>query len=89
MYWPYLFSIQPPKYPKKIDEPLAEKGRVIFENICSECHGTYGSKEEYPNLLIPESIVGTDSLLNQSNYQYSDMIDLVQSQLVQQRGSSG
>ena len=30
---------------------------------------------EYPNLLIPESIVGTDSLLNQSNYQYSDMID--------------
>jgi len=71
----YIFSVQPPKYPKKIDESLAEKGRIIFENTCSECHGTYGSKEEYPNLLIPESIVGTDSLLNQSNYQYSDMID--------------
>jgi len=71
----YIYSIQSPKYPGKIEPPLAEKGRVIFENICSQCHGTYGDKQEYPNLLIPESIVGTDSLLNQSNYQYSDMID--------------
>jgi len=71
----YIYSIQPPKYPGKIKQPLAEKGRVIFENICSQCHGTYGDKQEYPNLLIPESIVGTDSLLNQTNYQYSDMID--------------
>ena len=70
----YIYSIQPPKYPREIDKPLAEKGRIIFENVCSECHGTYGDKGEYPNLLIPESVVGTDSLLNQSNYQYSDMI---------------
>jgi mono/diheme cytochrome c family protein len=71
----YIYSIQPPKYPGPIDEPLAQQGKIIFENNCSSCHGTYGSNDQYPNLLIPESMIGTDSLLNQSNYQYSDMID--------------
>ncbi len=71
----FIYSIQPPKYPKAVDQDLAQQGRVIFENNCSSCHGSYGPGGEYPNLLIPESIVGTDSLLNQSNYQYSDMID--------------
>lgn len=71
----YIRSIQPPKYPKEIDQQLAEKGRIIYENTCSECHGSYGAGAEYPNLLIPESVIGTDSMLNQSNYQYSDMIE--------------
>jgi len=70
----YIFSLEPPKYPKQIDRSLAEKGKVIFENSCSQCHGTYGANGEFPNLLIPESVIGTDSLLNQSNYQYSDMV---------------
>lgn len=71
----YLYTVQPPKYPLPINEQLAQQGKVIFENNCSGCHGTYGSDGQYPNLLIPESIVGTDSLLNKSNYQYSDMIE--------------
>jgi hypothetical protein len=71
----FIYSIQAPKYPKPIDEPLAKKGKVIFENLCSDCHGTYGKDEQYPNLLIPESNVGTDSMLNNSNFQYSNMID--------------
>jgi hypothetical protein len=71
----YLYTIEPPKYPKKIDEQLAKEGKIIFENNCSRCHGTYGSNGQYPNLLIPESIIGTDSLLNKNNYQYSDMIE--------------
>jgi mono/diheme cytochrome c family protein len=71
----YLYTVEPPKYPKAIDEQLARQGKIIFENNCSGCHGTYGNNEEYPNLLIPESIIGTDSLLNKTNYQYSDMID--------------
>jgi hypothetical protein len=70
-----LYSLQPPKYPFAINTQLAEQGKKIFENTCDGCHGTYGNKESYPNLLIPESIIGTDSMLNQSNYQYSGMID--------------
>jgi mono/diheme cytochrome c family protein len=64
----YIYSLEAPKYPKAIDEALAAKGKIIFEQNCSDCHGTYGSKSSYPNLLIPESIVQTDSLLNKSNY---------------------
>jgi hypothetical protein len=71
----YLYGIQPPKYPLAIDQALADNGKIIFEKTCSGCHGTYGDKSSYPNLLIPESIVGTDSFLNKTNYQYSDMVD--------------
>ena len=71
----FIYSIQPPKYPGAVDEQLATKGKIIFENTCSKCHGTYGASGQYPNLLIPESIIGTDSFLNKSNYQYSDMVD--------------
>ena len=71
----YLYTIEPPKYPMQIDQQLAQQGKIIFENTCSGCHGSYGSNGDYPNLLIPESIIGTDSLLNKSNYQYSDMIE--------------
>jgi len=71
----FIYSIQPPKYPKPIDEALAQQGKIIFENNCSSCHGRYGDDAQYPNLLIPESIIGTDSLLNKDKYQYSNMID--------------
>lgn len=64
----YINSLQPPKYPKPIDAGLATKGKTIFELNCSGCHGKYGEKESYPNLLIPSSIIQTDSLLFKSNY---------------------
>jgi len=64
----YIYSLQPPKYPRAVDQPLAAKGKTIFEQNCSDCHGTYGANSNYPNLLIPESIVQTDSLLFKSNY---------------------
>jgi len=71
----YIYSLQPPKYPKAIDASLAAKGRIIFEQNCSDCHGPYGEKSSYPNLLIPESIVQTDSLLNKSNYSNPQFVD--------------
>jgi hypothetical protein len=64
----YIYSLQPPKYPKSIDQSLAAKGQILFEKNCSDCHGTYGENNTYPNLLIPESTVKTDSLLYKSNY---------------------
>jgi len=64
----YIYSLQPPKYPGTVNAALAAKGKAVFQTNCSGCHGSYGAKSTYPNLLIPESIVGTDSLLYKSNY---------------------
>lgn len=69
----FIKSINPPKYPKEINNDLATKGKAIFINTCSKCHGTYGNDGKYPNLLIPASIIKTDSLLflgNQQNPQF-------------------
>lgn len=64
----YINTIEPPAYPGSIDATLASKGRKVFNAHCSACHGTYGEKGNYPNLLIPERIIQTDSLLFISNY---------------------
>ena len=70
----YINSIEPPKYPYPVDMSLASEGRLVFGKNCSKCHGTYGPDGRYPNLLIPQAVIGTDSLINNSNYQQSDMI---------------
>lgn len=64
----YIYSLQPPTYPKPIDTKLADKGQLIFEQYCMDCHGTYGKDASYPNLLIPEEVIQTDSSLYSSNY---------------------
>ena len=64
----YIFSLQPPVYPQAVNKPLAESGQLIFEASCSDCHGTYGTNSIYPNLLIPEDVIQTDSMLCSSNY---------------------
>ncbi|QGJ69637.1 Cytochrome c [Planctomycetales bacterium 10988] len=58
----WIESLQPPPYPGKIDQPLADKGKLLFEQTCADCHGTYGEKETYPNLIVPIEEVGTDRL---------------------------
>lgn len=71
----YLYSLEPPKYPKPINEALAQNGKRIFENNCSKCHGTYGENETYPNLLIPTHIIKTDSALVESNFSSPEYIE--------------
>lgn len=57
----YLASIEPPKWPfGTIDRDLSQAGRVVFERTCSGCHGTYGDRESYPNLVVDLAAVGTD-----------------------------
>jgi len=68
----YIYSIQPPKYPYPIDQALAKRGGVIFVEHCAKCHG---SSTDYPNLMVPEALVGTDSLLYKSNYQSPQFIE--------------
>jgi cytochrome c553 len=71
----YLKSIEPPKYSRAIDADLASKGKAVFEKGCSNCHGSYGENANYPNLLIPEKIIQTDSLLFKANYQNPQFIE--------------
>ena len=71
----YINSIQPPKFPKAINTPMAAEGKDIFIVNCSKCHGTYGQNGKYPNLLIPESIIQTDSALYTSNYSNPQMVN--------------
>lgn len=71
----FLRSIEPPKYPLPTDSILASKGKAVFNNSCNKCHGTYGEQVSYPNLLIPERIIKTDSLLFKANYQNPQFIE--------------
>jgi mono/diheme cytochrome c family protein len=71
----YIFSQEPPKYPGIIDKALAVDGEKIFNKKCGGCHGSYGATEKYPNLLIPEPVIQTDSLLYKSNYSASQFVD--------------
>lgn len=71
----YINSIQAPKYPKTINEQLAAEGHALFDKNCAKCHGAYGKNGSYPNLLIPASIIKTDSALYQSNYSNRQFIE--------------
>lgn len=71
----YIYSLEPPKYPAAINASLAKQGQQIFERRCAKCHGSYGDKESYPNLLIPQSVIRTDSLLSQSNYSHPQFVN--------------
>ena len=71
----YIYSLEAPVYPRPVSPLLAKKGKELFSQNCSNCHGTYGQEPEYPNLLIPISIIQTDSFLCNSNYSNPQFID--------------
>jgi hypothetical protein len=56
----WIESLEPPKYPFKVDAELAAQGRAVFEKNCSRCHGIYGSDEKYEQIVVPLEEVGTD-----------------------------
>lgn len=56
----YLSSLEPPKYPGKIDTDKANQGRIVFNNHCSECHGAYGDNAEYPEQMVSIDVIKTD-----------------------------
>lgn len=71
----YIYSINPPPYPNPVIPELVRKGKAVYRQNCSKCHGSYGPDAEYPNLLIPISSIQTDSLLCKSNYSSPQFID--------------
>lgn len=58
----YLLSIPVPRYPYPINAELAERGRIAFNRVCAECHGTYGPGGVWPQRHVPLEDVGTDPL---------------------------
>lgn len=71
----YIRTLEPPKYPYDIDGKLARKGKRIFNNNCSGCHGTYGARGDYPNQLVAVSTVQTDSALCNAIVENKEFID--------------
>ena len=58
----YIESVRAPAWPFEIDRALAARGKVAFEATCSRCHGTYGEKGSYPEVMVPIDVIGTDRL---------------------------
>ncbi|MFI4876167.1 MAG: cytochrome c, partial [Blastopirellula sp. JB062] len=56
----YLQSLEPPKYPFAVDQPLADTGKIAFEKTCARCHGKYDAGETYPSRIVDIDEVGTD-----------------------------
>jgi mono/diheme cytochrome c family protein len=71
----FINKIEPPKYPRTIDGAKAKAGEAIYTRECSKCHGTYGKGGQYPNLLVPGGVVGTDSALYLANQQSQPFIE--------------
>jgi hypothetical protein len=71
----YIYSLAPPVYPRPLDKKMVKEGGVLFVKNCSSCHGSYGKDGQYPNLLIPEQVIGTDSFLFKSNYQNPQFVN--------------
>jgi len=57
----YLLTIPPPKYPLDIDQELAGKGKELFVQTCSHCHGTYGPGGKYPSKIVEYKEILTDA----------------------------
>ncbi len=58
----WIESLEAPKFPWEVNESLANKGRLAFERVCADCHGTYGPQAEYPEKTVPIDVVGTDKM---------------------------
>ena len=56
----YLQSLAPPKYPNKINQQLADAGRIAFNANCASCHGQYGKNSCYPERTVLIENLKTD-----------------------------
>ncbi|MEM6265035.1 MAG: hypothetical protein AAGI38_21170 [Bacteroidota bacterium] len=69
----WLEQLEPPAYPFPIVDSLAASGKMVFEEHCAGCHGTYGEKETYPNKIIPLHKIKTDPAYARATL-YSELV---------------
>ena len=60
-----LGDLLPPRYPFSIDPVRSTRGKLVFENACAKCHGTYELDSENLPIykaprIIPWKVVKTD-----------------------------
>jgi len=63
----FLEELRPPKYPLEIHAEKAQRGKLVFENNCSRCHGSYQPSEtsnrnlaQYPEVMVDIDDINTD-----------------------------
>lgn len=56
----WIASLESPKYPWPLDQKLADRGAIVFNQNCAECHGTYGPQGKWPEKIVPLDRVDTD-----------------------------
>ncbi|MBL4685499.1 MAG: c-type cytochrome [Nannocystaceae bacterium] len=71
----YLLTIEAPVFPDAVDDALVSQGAALFEATCEVCHGTYGAQDDYPNLLVSLSTVGTDPVYAEYFMQPDRLVD--------------
>ncbi len=56
----YIESLKSPVYRWKVNNQLVQQGRLLFEEHCARCHGTYGESPAYPEKTISITELQTD-----------------------------
>ena len=56
----WIAALAPPAWSGPRDHTLAAAGEAVFQANCTECHGTYGSDDHYPERLVSIEELGTD-----------------------------
>ena len=56
----YIESLKAPRYRWPVDDSLAHQGKLLFNDHCARCHGTYGDDASYPEKTISIAELKTD-----------------------------
>ena len=60
----WIETLEAPRWPWPVEAAIAEKGRIVFQQHCADCHGTYDpsepARETYPDRIVDLAEVGTD-----------------------------
>jgi cytochrome c5 len=70
----FIKSLPSPKYKGTIDPTKTQAGKLVYQENCARCHGS-NDKDDYPNLLVDVSSIGTDPTLVSTNFGYPAFIE--------------
>ncbi len=56
----WIKSLEPPRWPRPLDQQLVAEGQGVFREHCQRCHGIAGADGDYPEVVVPLADIGTD-----------------------------